>query len=241
MKTMTLKEYVELERAKKGSAAEQLRDRVKLIGSPPTEPWSGPGGKENVDQGRDLETTLKEQCELLRARGRCDVTKKSNPLRILRPLGDGKFVCVKTSAETVDFNGTLAGGRAIYFEAKSTVNRVRFPFSMLRDEQIDFMRRHAELGGLTFVYVASLELGRDYVLPVDGVGRIAGTFHKRCAAESQQPQKPRESIRWDEMARWSLVAGETWHDAVERLQASGVWPVEEESAVGESRSTGRLG
>lgn len=181
-------------------------------------------GKASVEQGKDLESALTDQCDMLRRYGRADVEKKTNPLRIIRPLDARQFVCVKTKSETVDFNGTIKGGRAVYFEAKSTRQADRFPFALVGDAQIDFMRRHAALDGIAFLYAASLTHGREYVLPVDSVGRIGLVVHKRCA-DLFNGGRTRESIRWDAMRdEWRVRPGEVWLDTVQRLHATGGWP-----------------
>lgn len=152
--------------------------------------------------------------DLLHARGVCYVRKRSNPLKIIGTLPNGQFRAVQTKSESLDFEGTLSGGRAIYFDAKLTQHKHRFSFSHIGDEQFEYAKTHAQFAAVVFFLVRSLHTGRDYLFPVDRAGKIADVWHKRADASKTNA---RESINWSDARRWRLAPSESWYDALRRL------------------------
>lgn len=123
------------------------------------------------------------------------------------------FVARKESPVAADYAGTLKGGRAVYFEAKSVDNATRFDFANLTATQRSELEKHAAQGALTFVYVERRDALRRiaYLLPVapgvsrGGAGIIAGETHKA-------------SIAWTDAEAFKLAPSETWYQAAIRLE-----------------------
>ena len=65
----------------------------------------------------------------------------------------------------VDFVGIVATGRPIAIEAKSTNERTRFPLSLIEPHQAAFLQQFHMLGGIAFVLIDFVKLGRVYRLP----------------------------------------------------------------------------
>ena len=79
-------------------------------------------GATNRAQGHIFEMAIEAACSAYRTSGRADIEKTPEPMRVLKNAGNGKFVCTFEKRAQPDFKGTLAGGRAVCFEAKYTEN-----------------------------------------------------------------------------------------------------------------------
>lgn len=71
----------------------------------------------------------------------------------IRSLGQGKFIANYVKMAQPDYKGTLAGGRAVVFEAKHT-DSDRLQQSVISSEQEKQLDRHAKLGAECFVLVS---------------------------------------------------------------------------------------
>ena len=165
-----------------------------------------------MSKGKPLEKALAEQCERLAIADRAFVARRTNPLRILRAVKGG-LLCVPGPMEALDFEGTIAGGRHVVFDAKASKHPRHFPFDNVSDDQIDYAARHRALGAVAFLYVRSSTQKTDYVLPVDEFARIAQCPHKRSKTTSRGV----EHISWTDAAPWRVLGEETWLDALIRL------------------------
>jgi hypothetical protein len=118
----------------------------------------------------------------------------------------------------LDFEGALApSGRCVLLEAKTSHAGTSWPLADLGDEQALRMASWASCGALALLYVQrwdGLTRAGDYLLPVDGAGRIAGLVtHPAVAVLDGE----RRSIRWEDMEPWRVRGDELWLDAAERL------------------------
>ncbi len=110
-------------------------------------------GAKNRAQGETLESQIEAACVVYRARGIADIEKTPEPMRVLRPLENGQFVACFSKKAQPDFQGTLANGRAVMFEAKST-RTGKMSQSVVTEEQTKRLERHARMGALCFVVVS---------------------------------------------------------------------------------------
>lgn len=83
-------------------------------------------------------------------RERAEVDKTPEPFRVLEKLRDGIFKGRFTARAQPDFQGTLAGGRSIVFEAKYT-STDRMKRDVLTQEQQDALEKHARWGAVAAV------------------------------------------------------------------------------------------
>ena len=90
----------------------------------------------NNAQGHFFEDYIKAACALYSMRERAEVDKTPEPFRVLEKLRDGIFKGRFTARAQPDFQGTLAGGRSIVFEAKYTTTD-RMKRDVLTKEQQD--------------------------------------------------------------------------------------------------------
>lgn len=106
----------------------------------------------NNAQGHFFEGNIKAGCEFYRNRERAEIDKTPEPFRVLEKSRDGIFRGRFTAHAQPDFQGTLAGGRSIVFEAKYTTTD-RMTRDVLTDEQQKALERHRERGAVAAVCV----------------------------------------------------------------------------------------
>lgn len=104
--------------------------------------------------GEYFENMIDASLKWYRYKGVAEIEKTPEPMRTLsKPNRQGKFLACFTKSAQPDFQGTLAGGRSIVFEAKHT-DSDRIEYSRLSDEQINKLSSHHRLGAVTFVLVS---------------------------------------------------------------------------------------
>ena len=99
----------------------------------------------NNAQGHSFEEYIKAGCALYSRQGRAEIDKTPEPFRVMEKLGGGIFKGRFTAPAQPDFQGTLAGGRSIVFEAKHTTTD-RLKRDVLTGEQQDTLARHHRMG-----------------------------------------------------------------------------------------------
>ena len=110
--------------------------------------------KVNNAQGHFFEDYIKAACALYSMRERAEVDKTPEPFRVLEKLRDGIFKGRFTARAQPDFQGTLAGGRSIVFEAKYTTTDL-LKWDILTQEQRDALEHHHQHGAISAVCAAA--------------------------------------------------------------------------------------
>lgn len=179
-------------------------------------------GRLKVDRGRALEDFLTASAYALR--GRVDYEHRPNPLRILRPnpANASEFICAKTKASGVDFDGVLSNGKAVYFDAKSSDDGSAFPIALISEHQREYLARKARFGAVCFVYVRATGLKTgpaDFILPIGKGGTIAGHTPHHPLLEPEGSKR----LRWLDLGPYVVGPGETWLDAAERIAGVVEW------------------
>lgn len=116
-------------------------------------------GKQNKAAGERFEKMIDQALRYYKERDIAVINKTPEPMKLIKSLGEGKFVACFAKKAQVDFCGSLAGGRAIRFEAKQT-DTDRFTRDRLTDEQMDDLRTHAEMGAYCCVMLC---FGMDHI------------------------------------------------------------------------------
>lgn len=145
----------------------------------------------NNAQGQAFERYIKAACIAYDIDGRAEIDKTPEPFRVMSKQKNGVFSGRFTAHAQPDFQGTLAGGRSIVFEAKYTTTD-RMKRDALTDEQMKRLARHDTLGALTGVCVGINDkfyfvpwtvwrdmkqiYGRQYVKPED-IGQYRVRFN----------------------------------------------------------------
>lgn len=104
----------------------------------------------NNAQGQAFEGYIKAACEIYKTRKRADIEKTPEPFKVTQKHGNGLFTGRFTARAQPDFEGTLAGGRGIVFEAKYTTTD-RLKRGVVTDTQMGTLTRRDELGALAAV------------------------------------------------------------------------------------------
>lgn len=103
-------------------------------------------GKNNKRTGEVFEYMLEMSINDYAAKGLMAIKKTPEPMKPIKAMGKpGQFLAHYIKPAQVDFCGTLAGGRAIRFEAKYT-DTDRFTRDRLTDEQMQDLEIHERLG-----------------------------------------------------------------------------------------------
>lgn len=111
-------------------------------------------GKRNRVAGEHWEAMIEATCRHYQLKGVAEITKTPEPMKPLgRPNSKGQFLACYTKSAQPDYKGTLAGGRAIVFEAKHT-DTDRMSRSVISEEQEKQLDRHMALGAECFVMVS---------------------------------------------------------------------------------------
>jgi hypothetical protein len=174
-----------------------------------------------TSEWQGLEQRIKAQCELLERRERARVRRAHHDAQIDGPAPRGKLLAhLVKGGHRCDFEGHLCGSaRAVVLEVKTSHASPSWPLGDVRDEQARRLAMVAQDGGLALLYVQRWHQGRavaDYLLPVDGAGRIAATeTHPACLVLTMGGE--RKSVRWTELEAWRVKASELWLDAAGRL------------------------
>lgn len=110
-------------------------------------------GRRSKVAGEHWENMIEAACQHYRREGKAEISKTPEPMRPIKSLGQGKFIAYYEKMAQPDYKGTLAGGRAVVFEAKHT-DGDRLQQSVISSEQEKQLDRHAKLGAECFVMVS---------------------------------------------------------------------------------------
>ena len=77
-------------------------------------------GKIARQKGQYFEQRLDSTFDYYRERGYAEIEKTPEPMKVIKPEGNGRFLACYTKKAQVDYKGTLKGGRTVLFEAKFT-------------------------------------------------------------------------------------------------------------------------
>jgi len=119
-------------------------------------PWNQIRGRRNNAQGHIFEEQLKKACQIYSMDQRAEVDKIPEPFRVLEKLKNGIFKGRFTAPAQPDFQGTLAGGGSIVFEAKYTTTD-SMERNVLTPDQMDSLEHHHHLGAAAFVCIGIVD------------------------------------------------------------------------------------
>jgi len=105
----------------------------------------------NNAQGHDFERAIERACALYARMGAAQVEKTPEPFRVMSKSKSGGIFQGRFIARAQpDFQGTIAGGRSIVFEAKYTATG-RLRRDVLTDKQMEALEQHGSIGAIAFV------------------------------------------------------------------------------------------
>ena len=113
-------------------------------------------GRRSKIAGNYWEEVIEASCRYYSQKGIAEIEKTPEPMRPLSSRNKkGQFLACFTKQAQPDYKGTLAGGRAIVFEAKHTGGD-RLLRTVISVEQEKCLNRHLELGAACYVLVLML-------------------------------------------------------------------------------------
>lgn len=111
-------------------------------------------GRRSKAAGELWENMIGAACRYYSQNGIAEICKTPEPMKPLGGSnGKGQFLACFTKQAQPDYKGTLAGGRAIVFEAKHT-DSDKIHRSVVNEEQERQLDRHAALGAECFVMLS---------------------------------------------------------------------------------------
>jgi recombination protein U len=117
------------------------------------------------NRGKILERNILQANAYYEQRGQALITQMPTPVNITKVVANK--VSGYLTRSTVDFYGTMKGGRSVYFDAKET-NEPRFPVAnetKLHPHQIEYLGKQHVLGALCFLVVEYTAEQEVYVIP----------------------------------------------------------------------------
>lgn len=114
--------------------------------------------------GQAFESRLNAAFAYYAAKGLAVIEKTPEPMKIIRPLEKGQFICVFSHRAQPDYQGTAPGGISVMLEAKHTTGNQLYR-SKVTDNQLDYLRRHSALGAKCYVLAGFGSNGKTYRVP----------------------------------------------------------------------------
>lgn len=112
-----------------------------------------------ANRGTELEQIIEIANSQYRNKQIACINKVPTPTKI---LSNGKGFYSQKS--TVDFAGTVIGGKFVCFDAKQTNQLNRFPLENIHDHQMEYMQEITWLGGIAFIIIYFKKLDEFYRL-----------------------------------------------------------------------------
>ncbi|MEK8133135.1 Holliday junction resolvase RecU [Paenibacillus filicis] len=112
----------------------------------------------------DFEALIERSNERYDADGLAVVNKRPTPVHVTGKAR-GRVTGYFEKPSTVDFDGTLVGGRSVVFEAKQVKKANRFDLDNIHDHQVEYLAKCHQLGGIAFVLIEIVMSQTVYMLP----------------------------------------------------------------------------
>lgn len=111
-------------------------------------------GKINREQGESFENAVEASCIHYDLQGEAFIEKTPEPMKPIQVIdrGRGIFKAVFKKPAQPDFKGTLKGGQAVVFDAKST-STDRISQDAVTPDQWEALDKHQAMGAWAFVLV----------------------------------------------------------------------------------------
>lgn len=104
----------------------------------------------NNSEGHFFEECIEAGCRFYETERKASIRKTPEPFRVTKLLGNARFNGIFTAHADPDFQGTLAGGKSIIFEAKCT-QKEKLELRVISDKQKERLNVHKALGAITAV------------------------------------------------------------------------------------------
>ena len=117
-----------------------------------------------ANRGMMSESIIEIACNQYRERNLAIINKVPTPIQVLSRQGN-KITGFFKGKSTVDFEGTLKGGRSVAFDSKETRGK-NLPFKNIHQHQIDYLQDVSKMNGIAFILVSFTKLDKYYRLNI---------------------------------------------------------------------------
>lgn len=120
-------------------------------------------GAKNRATGEMLERLINAACLYYQVKGQAIIEKTPEPMRIIKGLGEGRFIAHFEKKAQPDFKGVTRGGTTIVFEAKHSEDE-KIEQSRVKPIQAEALDKYSSLGAICYILV-SIKLEKFYFVP----------------------------------------------------------------------------
>lgn len=127
-----------------------------------------------ANRGQSFERLIEATNNQYYHKGQATIQKVPVPWKVFYDRKTKRSKAIPEKKSTVDFVGVF-NGRAIAFDAKSTLERTRFPLSNVEEHQVNFLTKWQQNGGIAFILVDFAKKKEVYML---SIGQLNNWFKK---------------------------------------------------------------
>jgi recombination protein U len=117
----------------------------------------------HANRGKLLERDIDVAAKYYAFQKKASIIQMPVPVKIKRRQQNGDVLGVMQTS-TVDFYGTIEGGRAIHFDAKETTLK-SFPMANVHSHQVKHLETEHNLGAISFILVSFVNENEYYIIP----------------------------------------------------------------------------
>lgn len=153
-------------------------------------------GRRSRAKGKAFEDLLDKTFAYYSEKGFAQIEKTPEPMKVIRSIGQGRFLACYTKGAQPDYKGTIKGGRTVMFEAKYT-DKDRIDQDRVKEDQAAYLTQADELGARCYV-LCGYATGNVYRVPWGvwkNMKRIYG--HKYVTEEEIKQYQVQKS--WNDM------------------------------------------
>ena len=132
----------------------------------------------HVNRGLKFESLIQDKCDELKKNGIALINKVPTEIKMIRNGARIVNAFAVEQSKFVDFCG-IYKGKGMAIEAKETKNKTSFPFSNIKDTQIEFLKLWVKLGGLGY-YIIRFETNKKvFLIKSDNLHKCIDTIERK--------------------------------------------------------------
>lgn len=163
---------------------------------PVPKPENQKRGRKSRAKGKAFEDLLDKTFAYYTEKGFAQIEKTPEPMKVIRSMGQGRFLACYTKGAQPDYKGTIKGGRSVMFEAKYT-DKDRIDQDRVNEDQAAYLTQAEELGARCFI-LAGFQDGGIYRIPWGVWKNMKRIFGRKYVTEKDL-QQYRISRSWNDM------------------------------------------
>ena len=132
----------------------------------------------HVNRGMKFEKLIQNKCDELKEQGVALINKVPTEIKMIRNGARIVNAFAVEQSKFVDFCGILKE-KPFALEAKETKNKTSFPFSNIKDTQIEFFKQWTELGGLGYYIIRFEENKKVFLVASNNLHNCINTIDRK--------------------------------------------------------------